>query len=108
MQAQQEMTAVRLKDFVDGEWVESKAGDVQRVENPATGELLALCPLGGEAEVGAAVRAAKAAFASWRRVPVEERVQYLFQLKFLLEQHAEDLARVVTRENGKTLAESRG
>jgi malonate-semialdehyde dehydrogenase (acetylating)/methylmalonate-semialdehyde dehydrogenase len=108
MQAQEEMTAVRLKDFVDGDWVESKAGAVQPVENPATGELLALCPLGGEAEVGAAALAAKAAFASWRRVPVEERVQFLFQLKFLLEQYAEDLAQVVTCENGKTLAESRG
>ena len=52
MQAQEEMTAVRLEDFVDGQWVDSSASATHRVENPATGEILAQCPLGGEAEVG--------------------------------------------------------
>jgi malonate-semialdehyde dehydrogenase (acetylating)/methylmalonate-semialdehyde dehydrogenase len=102
------MSAKRLKNYVGGEWVEVDARAVQEVRNPATGELLAECPLGGAAEVDAAARSAHAAYASWRKVPVEDRVQYLFKLKGLLEQHAEELAATVTRENGKTLPESRG
>jgi malonate-semialdehyde dehydrogenase (acetylating)/methylmalonate-semialdehyde dehydrogenase len=102
------MASNRLKNYIGGEWVEAEARAVQEVRNPATGELLAECPLGGAAEVDAAARSAHAAYASWRKVPAEDRVQYLFKLKSLLEQHAEELAATVTRENGKTLSESRG
>ncbi len=98
----------RLKNYVDGAWVEVPGRAVQQVRNPATGEVIAECPLGGAAEVDAAAKAAHAAFASWRRVPAEDRVQYLFKLKSLLEEHAEELAATVTRENGKTLPEARG
>ena len=81
---------------------------MHEVRNPANGQLIGETPLGGSAEVDAAVQAAHRAYAGWRRTPVEDRVQYLFTLKFLLEKHAEELAATVTRENGKTLAESRG
>ena len=53
------------------------------------------------------MRAAAAAFPNWRRTPPEDRIQYLFKLKQLLEERVEDLARICTSENGKTLAESR-
>ena len=102
------MTVVRLKDYVGGEWVESDARAVHEVRNPATNELIGQCPLGGAAEVDAAAQAAHHAFRTWRQVPVEARVQYLYRLKYLLEQRAEDLAATVTRENGKTLSESMG
>ena len=102
------MTVVRLKNYIGGEWVDSEASEVQEVRNPATGEVLGHCPLGGEADVDAAAQAAHHAFTSWRAVPVEDRVKYLYQLKFLLEKHAEELAATVTRENGKTLPEARG
>ncbi len=100
--------AERLKNYVGGEWIDSDAADVHEVRNPATGEVIGLTPLGGMADVSAAVAAAKAAFSSWRRVPVEDRVQPMFKLKSLLEDHAEELAQICTRENGKTVPESRG
>ncbi len=102
------MKIERLKNYVRGEWIEVDSRAVQEVRNPATGAVIAHCPLGGAAEVDAAVRAAHEAFATWRRVPAEERVQYLFKLKALLETHADELAAIVTRENGKTLSEARG
>src|SRR5437899_11491839 len=69
---------------------------------------MARVPLGSREDVDKAVRAAAAAFPEWRRTPPEDRIQYLFKLKQLLEDHLEDLARTITTENGKTLAESRG
>ncbi len=102
------MAVERLQNYIGGEWVASDAKDVHVVRNPATGEAIAECPLSTAAEVDAAARAAQDAFATWRRVPAEGRIQYLFRLKTLLEEHAEELAATVTRENGKTLHESRG
>ncbi|MCP3920938.1 MAG: CoA-acylating methylmalonate-semialdehyde dehydrogenase [bacterium] len=101
-------TAQRLRDYVGGAWVDVDVAEVHQVHNPATGEVIGLTPLGGHGELDAAVRAARAAFPAWRRTPVEDRVQCLFRLKFLLEENAEELARIVTRENGKTLPEARG
>jgi malonate-semialdehyde dehydrogenase (acetylating)/methylmalonate-semialdehyde dehydrogenase len=76
--------------------------------NPATGEVIAKSPAGSAEEVAAAVDAASAAFPEWRATPAPERIQYLFRLKQLLEDHLEEIARITTMENGKTLAESRG
>jgi malonate-semialdehyde dehydrogenase (acetylating) / methylmalonate-semialdehyde dehydrogenase len=91
-----------------GQWNHSKTREYLDVINPATSEKLARVPLGGKEDVDAAVRAASAAFPEWRRTPPEDRIQYLFKLKQLLEDHVEELARICTSENGKTLAESRG
>jgi malonate-semialdehyde dehydrogenase (acetylating)/methylmalonate-semialdehyde dehydrogenase len=102
------MTAEILKNYIGGEWIAAESTEYHEVKNPATGELIGKTPLCGAAEVDTAVRSAKHAFGSWRRTPVEDRVQFLFQLKFQLEKHAEELAAIVTRENGKTLSESRG
>jgi malonate-semialdehyde dehydrogenase (acetylating)/methylmalonate-semialdehyde dehydrogenase len=102
------MATERLKNYVGGEWVEPKVTDVHVVRNPATAEIIGETPLCGTPEVDAAVRAAAAAFPAWRAVPVQERVQYLFKLKALLDQHQSELAAIVTRENGKTLSESLG
>lgn len=98
----------RLQNYVNGAWVDVPDVDVHEVRNPATGSVIGRCPLGGMRELDAAAQAAQDAFAAWRATSVEDRVQYLFQLKFLLEKHAEDLAVIVTRENGKTLPEARG
>ncbi len=75
--------------------------------NPATGEPLGQTPSGSPEEVDAAVQAAHNAFANWRSTPAADRVQYLFKLKALLEEHIDQLASLITIENGKTLAESR-
>ncbi len=98
----------RLRNFIGGEWVDSSAGSVHAVRNPATGQHLADTPLGGAEDVDAAVAAARTAFDAWREVPAVVRARYLFDLKFQLEKHAEELAAICTRENGKTLHESRG
>src|SRR5439155_96708 len=60
------------------------------------------------ADVAAAVDAAAAAYAEWRRTPPEDRIQPLFKLKQLLEEHIDELARIITQENGKTLSEAKG
>ncbi|HVO62186.1 MAG TPA: CoA-acylating methylmalonate-semialdehyde dehydrogenase [Terriglobales bacterium] len=97
----------KLSNYVDGQWVDSSASDWQDVINPATGELLAQVPLSSANEVAAAVEAAAAAFPEWRRTPPEDRIQPLFKLKVLLEDHIDDISRIITQENGKTFAEAK-
>jgi malonate-semialdehyde dehydrogenase (acetylating)/methylmalonate-semialdehyde dehydrogenase len=90
-----------------GSWRSSDVQDFSDVINPATREKLARVPLGSKKDVDAAVQAAASAFPEWRRTPAEERIQYLFKLKQVLETHLEELAQICTKENGKTIAESR-
>ena len=97
----------RLPNYINGQWQNSTAKEFADVINPATGEKLAQVPLDGEADVAAAIESAAAAFPEWRRTPPEERIQCLFRLKQLLEEQLEELARLITVENGKTLAEAR-
>ncbi|MEE8062234.1 MAG: CoA-acylating methylmalonate-semialdehyde dehydrogenase, partial [Gemmatimonadales bacterium] len=101
------MTTV-LSNFIGGEWVASSATDTHVVANPATADVLGQTPLSGAAEVDQAVAAARDAFGSWRQVPPVVRARYLFKLKMLMEENFEELASICTRENGKTLHESRG
>ncbi len=95
-----------LSNFVNGSW-ETPAGlAFLPVLNPATGELIAKVPLSDGAAVDAAVRTADAAFPAWSRTPAVDRVQFLFKFKFLLEQHLEELARIIVDECGKTRQEA--
>ena len=96
----------QLPNHIGGRWTNSTATDFLKVVNPATNEALAEVPLSPERDVVEAIEAAAAAFPEWRRTPPEERVQYLFRLKQLLEDHLEELARLITLENGKTIGES--
>jgi malonate-semialdehyde dehydrogenase (acetylating) / methylmalonate-semialdehyde dehydrogenase len=98
----------RIPNFLNGEWVHSTSERVLTIENPATGREIGSVPLSTAAEVDRAVRAAQAAFGEWRRTPPQERAQFLFKLKRLMEERLGDLARVVTQEHGKTLEEARG
>lgn len=98
----------QLKNYVNGAWRDSAATETVEVTNPATAEVMALTPLSTAAEVDEAARLALAAFPEWRRVPAPSRIQYLFKLKVLLEEHFEDLSRTVVMENGKTLDDARG
>ena len=97
-----------LRNYIGGEWVTPSATEYLDLTNPATGEMLGRVPLSGTREVDAAVAAAQAAFLKWREVPPVARARYLFKLKYLMEQHFEEIAATVTRENGKTLDEARG
>ncbi|HUA14726.1 MAG TPA: CoA-acylating methylmalonate-semialdehyde dehydrogenase [Verrucomicrobiae bacterium] len=98
---------IKLTDYINGRWADSRATQWRDVVNPATGETLANVPLGGATEVNAAVEAAAAAFLEWRRAPPEDRIQPLFKLKVLLEEHIDDIARIITMENGKTFTEAK-
>ena len=97
----------QLSNYFDGAWQPSVASESMDVTNPATGEVIARTPLGGEPDVGAAVESASRAFPEWRRTPPEERIQYLFKFKQLLEAHFDELAESITVENGKTLVEAK-
>lgn len=99
---------LHLKNYINGEWVESESKQLQDVVNPATQKVLARVPMSTEDEVNAAVQAAKEAFPGWRRTTPLARVRCLFRLKQLLEENFEMLSRVQTMEHGKTIDESRG
>ena len=90
-----------------GQWIDSTATATGEVRNPATNELLALVPMGGAADVDRAVKAAEKAYPGWRMTPPVNRVRPMFKFRELLEKHFDDIARIVTREHGKTLDESR-
>jgi len=99
--------ASELQNYVDGAWRRAAATEYVDVTNPANAEILARTPLSTAADVDAAVQAAASAFPAWRRTPPGERVQYLFKLKNLLEEHIDEIARLITLENGKTFAEAK-
>jgi len=96
-----------LRNYIDGEWRRSKASEFLDVINPATAEPLARTPLGGGDDIADAVEAASSAFTDWRRTPPEERIQFLFKLKQLLEDHFDEISRLITMENGKTFTEAK-
>ena len=100
-------TTTAIRNFIGGNWHEA-AQDGLELINPATGEPLGQAPAGSAADIDAAVQAAQAAFPAWRSLPAVDRVQYLFKLKALLEVHIDELAALITIENGKTIAEARG
>ena len=94
--------------FIGGEWTTVSGVATTPVHNPSTGEVIAETPLCGTDVVDQAVQAAAKAFPSWMETPPVERARILFRLKVLLEDHFDELARSVTTEHGKTLAEARG
>jgi malonate-semialdehyde dehydrogenase (acetylating) / methylmalonate-semialdehyde dehydrogenase len=97
----------KLKNYINGEWIASSATDYWNVVNPASQEVMALVPSGTPADVDAAVKTAETAFAVWKRVPSGKRIQYLFQLKRLLEENLDELSRTITLESGKTFVEAK-
>ena len=102
------ISAAKVPHFINGQWMDSASTEWQDVTNPATGEVLARVPLAGAGEVAMAVESAAAAYPEWRRTPPEDRIQPLFKLKQVLEDHVDELGRILTQENGKTLGEAKG
>ncbi|WP_026575807.1 CoA-acylating methylmalonate-semialdehyde dehydrogenase [Bacillus sp. UNC438CL73TsuS30] len=102
-------TKVRtIKNYINGEWVESNTTKYEDVYNPATKEVMAQVPHSTKEDVELAVEAAKKAFEQWKDVPVQKRARVLFNFHQLLQENAEELARLITIENGKALTEARG
>ncbi|MCG3148700.1 MAG: Malonate-semialdehyde dehydrogenase [Verrucomicrobiae bacterium] len=99
---------MELPILIAGKWRTPAAKTFGDVHNPSTGEVIARTPFCGAAEVDEAVQAAQKAFVSWSQTPAPKRATVLFKYRSLLEAHLEELAKLVTRENGKTLDEARG
>jgi len=101
-------TTRTLRNFIGGGWVDAAGDGVLDDINPATGALTALVPLSGAADVDAAVRAAREAYPGWRATAPQKRARAVMALREALWGHHEELARLVTEDMGKTLADARG
>jgi malonate-semialdehyde dehydrogenase (acetylating)/methylmalonate-semialdehyde dehydrogenase len=100
--------AKKLKYCVNGEWLTSKTNTYMNCYNPSTGEVIAQAPQCTAEEVESAVAAAKAAYPGWSDTSVVRRVQVLFKLKTLLEEHLDELTEILAREMGKAWEEAKG
>jgi succinate-semialdehyde dehydrogenase/glutarate-semialdehyde dehydrogenase len=94
--------------FVDGRWISSDNGSTIKVKNPATDEVIASVPNFGAVETRRAIEAANAALPAWRTKTAKERSQILRRWFTLMMEHQQDLAPIMTAEQGKPLAESVG
>ncbi len=103
-------TTVQIcRNFINGKWVESKATRTSERRNPANlDEVVGLVPLSSREETRAAIAAAKAAFAEWRDTPAPVRGRIIAKAAILMEQQKDELARILTREEGKTFKDSLG
>jgi malonate-semialdehyde dehydrogenase (acetylating)/methylmalonate-semialdehyde dehydrogenase len=97
-----------LKNYIGGRWVAAETDRFEVVPNPATGETLAQVPLSTRADLDRAVAAAKEAFKTWSKTPVPKRARILFRYQQLLVEHWDELARLITLENGKSFDEAYG
>lgn len=99
---------LRQAMLIDGKWVQADNGQTIEVRNPATGELVARVPNGGSAETQRAIAAAERAMQGWRKTLPKERAKVLRKLYDLMLENIDDLATILTAEQGKPLVESRG
>ncbi|ARD48905.1 CoA-acylating methylmalonate-semialdehyde dehydrogenase [Sporosarcina sp. P33] len=97
-----------LSNFVNGQWVKSLTEKYEKVPNPATGEIIAEVPISTAEDLQVAVDAAKKAYSSWKKVAVPQRARILFNYQNLLIDHWDELAQLITIENGKNYAEAYG
>jgi malonate-semialdehyde dehydrogenase (acetylating)/methylmalonate-semialdehyde dehydrogenase len=97
-----------LRNFIGGAWVPAQTTEFLDVPNPATEELLARVPLSGAADVDAAARAARSAYADWSELSVPERSNYMFRYREALLDNRDELIRLVTTENGKIYSDAAG
>ena len=98
----------RQQCYIDGQWVDADSGETLEVNNPSSGSGIGTVPKMGAAETERAVDAAELAFQSWRHRTAKERAAILRKLADLMMENQEDLAALMTIEQGKPLAESRG
>jgi malonate-semialdehyde dehydrogenase (acetylating)/methylmalonate-semialdehyde dehydrogenase len=97
-----------VKLLIDGEFVESNATEWRDIVNPATQEVLARVPFATKEEVDAAIRAAHAAFATWKNTPIGARMRVMLKYQALIREHMPRIAKTLTAEQGKTLPDAEG
>lgn len=98
----------RLKNYINGEWVNSQTTNYEDVLNPATKEIICQVPLSTKEDVELATKASLAAFEKWKNVAVPRRARILFKFQELITRNKQELARLITIENGKNLKEALG
>ncbi|GAB4509972.1 MAG: CoA-acylating methylmalonate-semialdehyde dehydrogenase [Anaerolineae bacterium] len=98
----------QILDYIDGQWTDANSADRLKIINPASAAVIGEVLLTPQDIVARAVEAGHQAYLEWRRVPVGDRIQPMFRLKMLLEEHVDELARIITNECGKTFKESVG
>jgi malonate-semialdehyde dehydrogenase (acetylating)/methylmalonate-semialdehyde dehydrogenase len=96
-----------ILNYINNEWTKPNVTAYFDVINPATGETIARTPLSSASDVDLAARAASDAFPAWRRMPVNDRVQYLFKLRNLMRENGDEIAKLITNEAGKTFDEAK-
>src|SRR5919199_4128254 len=101
------VTVSSFKNFVGGDWVDSSSGETMEVINPSTGETIAEVPRGTAEDVDRAVQAAKKALPEWLETTPGERAEMLLKLADAIDEHAEELAEVESRNVGKPLSYAR-
>jgi malonate-semialdehyde dehydrogenase (acetylating)/methylmalonate-semialdehyde dehydrogenase len=97
-----------LKNYIGGKWIDGQAINEAPLYDPGKGEIIGHVPLAGKELVDEAVEVAYEAFKDWSKTTIPDRLQYLFKLKWILEEQMENLARVNTLNHGKPLNDSRG
>ncbi|WP_373893623.1 CoA-acylating methylmalonate-semialdehyde dehydrogenase [Virgibacillus natechei] len=97
-----------LKNYIGGEWVEANTHFTEDVFNPATGDVIARVPISSQEDVDNAVEQAAEVFQQWKDVPVTKRARILFKYQQLLVDHWDELAEIITLENGKSFKEAQG
>ncbi|HQU37165.1 MAG TPA: CoA-acylating methylmalonate-semialdehyde dehydrogenase [Anaerolineales bacterium] len=98
---------MEILNYINNQWTKPSVTEYFDVLNPATGQVIARTPLGTKADVDSAARAASEALPAWRRTPVNDRVQYLFKLRNLMRENADEIGRLITNEAGKTFEEAK-
>ncbi|MDF2538425.1 MAG: methylmalonate-semialdehyde dehydrogenase [Herbinix sp.] len=98
----------KLKYYANGQYVDSKTDKFNEVYNPSTGEVTALVPCCTQEEVEDVIAIAKKAYESWSKVPIVKRVQVLYKLRGLIDEHMEELTYLVAQEHGKVWEEAMG
>lgn len=101
-------TMFTLKNYINGSWVDARTKIREEVPNPATGEVLAYVPISSQEDVNEAVSVAKEAFKEWGKTPVPKRARVLFTYQQLLVKYWDELAKLITKENGKSYTEAYG
>lgn len=97
----------RVKNYYNGEFIDSVSTEDLEVISPLDGNLLSTVPMSTTDELERAVRSAKKAFDGWSKLPIKERVQVFFRYRYLLEKNSDELTALVSEENGKTIDEAR-
>ncbi len=95
-----------IRNYINGQFVSTSSERTMQVISPIDGNLLSTVPMSAPSDLDDAVKAAKAAFPAWSRMPIKERVQVFFRYKYLLEKNLKELAELCSEENGKTYGEA--